>query len=359
MQNLNDPVIFKHGKGLENGYMLAPMTNQQSHADGTLSADEYTWLVKRAKGGFGLTMTCAAHVQQLGKTWPGQLGVFSDHHLDGLSRLASGIHEFGGHASVQLFHGGRRAQPDLIGRLPLGPSDDSETGAKAFSLEEVKALRDDFIAAAVRCQKAGFDSAEIHAAHGFVICQFLSPEFNRREDEYGGSPENRSRLLEEIITGIRKACGEDFAIGVRLSPERHGLIFEDMYTLTQKILAEGQVDFIDMSMHDAFKYPNDENYHEKTLSQWYLELPRGEVKMGVGGKLHTPEDVYRISELKPDFVVIGRAGILHHNFPELMVKAPDFVARQTPIGANILRQEGLSETFIKYLGTFPEFIAQN
>lgn len=359
MRNLNKPISFKHGKGMKNGFMLAPLTNQQSNEDGTLSDDEYRWLVKRAEGNFGLTITCAANVQEVGKTWPGQLGVFGDQHLEGLTRLAAGIHQHGGHASVQLFHGGRRATRDLINGPLQAPSFDRETGAEAMSLEAVKALRDDFIAAAVRCHKAGFDGVELHAAHGFVICQFLSPQFNHRDDEYGGTAENRARLLHEILAGIRKSCGEDFAIGVRLSPERHGLLFGDMLALTTEIMTTGQVDFVDMSMRDVFKYPDDENFQQKTLCQWYLDLPRGDAKMGVGGKIRTAEDVLRINALGPDFVVLGHAGILHHNFPDLMADSPDFVGRQTPVGPDILREEGLSETFITYLETFPEFVAQS
>ena len=93
-------------------------------------------------------------------------------------------------------------------------------------LQEVKQLRDDFIAAAVRSQQAGYDGVEIHGAHGYIVCQFLSELYNRRDDEYGGTLENRARLLFEIVNGIRQACGPEFLLGVRLSPERFGIRFE-------------------------------------------------------------------------------------------------------------------------------------
>ena len=86
MTDLAKPVHFMRGRGLNNGFMLAPMTNQQSNRDGALSGDEYHWLTKRAEGSFGLTMTCATQVQPVGKTWPGQLGVFGDQHLEGLHK---------------------------------------------------------------------------------------------------------------------------------------------------------------------------------------------------------------------------------------------------------------------------------
>ena len=91
MSNLYQPLQLKSGARLKNRFMLAPLTNTQSHTDGTLSDDEYRWLTMRAKGGFGLTMTCAAHVQAVGQGFPGQLGVFDDKHLEGLARLALGI----------------------------------------------------------------------------------------------------------------------------------------------------------------------------------------------------------------------------------------------------------------------------
>lgn len=91
MNSLSQPLDFPRGPNMKNRFMLAPMTNTQSHADGCLSDEEYQWLTMRAQGGFGLTMTCAAHVQAIGQGFPGQLGIFSDHHIPGLTKLADGI----------------------------------------------------------------------------------------------------------------------------------------------------------------------------------------------------------------------------------------------------------------------------
>mgnify|MGYP002129791217 CR=1 FL=1 len=100
--SLSAPLPLAHGPALRNRLLLAPLTNWQSHADGTLGEDEYHWLMMRAQGGFGLTMTCAAHVQANGQGFPGQLGVWSDQHLPGLKRLADGIHAAGSVSSRQL-----------------------------------------------------------------------------------------------------------------------------------------------------------------------------------------------------------------------------------------------------------------
>ena len=134
------PMTFLRGPAMKNRLMLAPLTNLQSHPDGRLSDDEYHWLTMRAKGGFGLTMSCAAHVQAIGQGFPGQLGIFGDEHLPGLRRLADGIREHDSVSVVQLHHAGMRSPQDLIGTTPVSPSADSETGARALSLDEVEAL---------------------------------------------------------------------------------------------------------------------------------------------------------------------------------------------------------------------------
>ena len=198
------PLKFQHGPSMKNRFMLAPLTNWQSHEDGILSDEEYNWLTKRAEGGFGLTMTCAAHVQEIGKGFPGQLGVFDDRHIEGLTRLANTIKSNNSVANVQLHHAGIRSPEDIIGQPPVGASDDEETGGRAMSVTQVQQLRDDFIAAAVRCDQAGFDGVELHGAHGYVLCQFFSEETNRRQDEYGGScllytsPSPRDGLLSRM-----------------------------------------------------------------------------------------------------------------------------------------------------------------
>ncbi len=110
---LFEPLSFAHGPAMKNRFMLAPLTNSQSHPDGRLSDAEFHWLTMRATGGFGLTMTCAAHVQRVGQGFPGQLGIFSDDHLEGLARLAAAIKLQNSLAVVQLHHAGMRSPADL------------------------------------------------------------------------------------------------------------------------------------------------------------------------------------------------------------------------------------------------------
>lgn len=337
---------------MKNRFMLAPLTNSQSHEDGLMSDEEFHWLTMRAKGGFGLTMTCASHVQAIGKGFPGQMGVFSDLHSEGLSRLAEEIKSHNSVAIVQLHHAGMRSPKELIGEDPVCPSDNEEFSARALTLEEVHQLRDDFIEAAIRSEKAGFDGVELHGAHGYVLCQFLSHEVNLRTDEYGGSLENRSRLLNEIIDGIRANCREDFMLGVRLSSERFGILLGESKELAQSLMTSGKIDFLDMSLWDVFKEPVEEEFKGKMLIEHFVELERGNTRLGVAGNIRTPQDATRAMEEGVDWVMIGRGAILHHDFPLLYEDNPEFTPSEIPVTEDYLANEGLSKKFIDYMSNW-------
>jgi len=355
---LTDSITFSCGAQMKNRFMLAPLTNRQSHEDGTLGEDELKWLSLRAKGGFGLTMTCASHVQEIGKGFPGQLGIFDDKHIEVHTKLAKAIQSYGSLAVIQLHHAGMRSPKEVIHKQPVCPSYNEEFDTKALSPDEVKLLRDDFIAASVRSQKAGYDGIEVHGAHGYILCQFLSTEINKREDEYGGSLENRSRILFEIIDGIREKCGTDFLIGVRLSPERFGMDLKEIKTLSQQLIDKGNIDFLDISLWDCFKYPEDDNYKNKTLLEHITALDYKNVKLTVAGKLSSGKDVHEILNSNVDFVTIGRSAILHHDFPKLVMEDPNFSPHTLPVSKDYLKNEGLSDTFIDYMNRWPGFVGE-
>lgn len=357
MTNLDSPLSLARGPAMKNRFMLAPLTNLQSHADGVLSDDEYRWLVKRAEGGFGVTMTCAAHVQAKGQGFPGQLGIFGDKHLGGLSRLAAGLNKEGTHSVVQLHHAGMRSPADLLGEAPHCPSANDEFKARAMSLDEVKASRDAFIAAAKRAEKAGFHGVELHGAHGYLICQFLSAEVNQRTDEYGGSFENRARFLYECIEGVRAECGRDFSLGVRLSPERFGMDLGEILGLAGALLKDDRIDYLDMSLWDSFKAPVDAA-GGKTLVELFGALPRGRTKLGAAGKILTGADCQRAMDAGLDFVVIGRGAILHHDFPKKVAADAGFQPIALPVPEAHLKAEGLGTAFLTYMKTWKGFVAE-
>lgn len=356
IEKLFEPLPLLRGKPMKNRFMLAPLTNQQSHADGTLSDDEHHWLTMRGKGGFALTMTAAAHVQAVGQGFPGQLGIFNDAHLDGLTKLAAALRATDTLSSVQLHHAGNRSPKDLVG-TPVCPSDDPETGARALTLPEVEQLRDDFITAAKRADAAGFDGVEVHGAHGYILAQFLSDETNHRTDNYGGSLENRARIIFEIIDGIRETCRADFQIGLRLSPERFGVKLAETRDVAAEVLRQGKIDYLDMSLWDVAKEPVEEEFQGRSLMSYFTDLPRGDVRLGVAGKIMTAEAALGVLEAGCDFAVIGRAAILRHDFPNRVRADAAYVSPALPVTAQHLRDEGLGEPFVTYMKGWPGFVA--
>ncbi|HPX36718.1 MAG TPA: NADH:flavin oxidoreductase [Mycobacterium sp.] len=356
MSNPFEAVTFTHGPAMKNRFMLAPLTNQQSNPDGTLSDDEERWLTMRAAGGFGMTMTCASHVDALGQGFAGQLGCFGDEHLPGLTRLAAGIHAQGSLAVVQLHHAGRRAPAELIGTAPVAPAADAKTGARAMTTVEVREVIESFVAAAVRCDKAGFDGVEIHGAHDYLLCQFLNAGFNNRTDEYGGSREARFRIVAEIITGIRERCRPDFILGVRISPERFGLATADMIDAFERLAATETVDFIDLSLWDVFKDAVDEEFAPQPLLKLFTALDRGSVRLAVAGHLYSGSDVQRALDLGADIVAIGRAAITNHDFPRLVQANPTSAMRELPVPREVLVAEGLGPAFLGYMANWEGFV---
>lgn len=351
MPSLSTPLPLSRGPAMKNRVALAPLTNWQSLPDGSLGDDEYRWLTLRARGDFSLTMTCAAHVQAVGQGFPGQLGIWSDAHLAGLERLARGIREAGSVSSVQIQHSGCRAKPKLTGQQPVAPWDDQETGARALSTAEVEQIVEDFVLAALRAERAGFDGAELHGAHGYLLGQFLDARNVLRTDRYGGSFENRSRILFEIVDGIRSHVGRSFQLGLRLSPERFGLTLPESRALAQAMLGSGQLDYLDMSLWDVFKEPMDEAFKGKTLLACFAELERGHTRLGVAGKIMDAATAQRCLDQGADFVLIGRGAILHHDFPRRAIADPGFAAAALPVSAEHLRQEGVGPAFLDYLST--------
>jgi 2,4-dienoyl-CoA reductase-like NADH-dependent reductase (Old Yellow Enzyme family) len=355
---LFEPLTFVRGPAMKNRFMLAPLTNLQSHPDGSLSDEEFRWLVKRAEGGFGLTMTCAAHVQAQGQGFPGQLGIYSDALLPGLTRLAAAIKAQNSVAIAQLHHAGMRSPKDLIGKTPVAPSDDKDSGARALLPNEVEQLTEDFIAAAIRAEKAGFDGAELHGAHGYILCAFLSPETNRRDDRWGGTLDNRARILRDIIAGIRKRCRPDFTLGVRLSPERFGLKLAEIRTLAGELMQSGDLDFLDMSLWDVFKEPVEPEFQGRSLMSYFTELQRGQTRLGVAGKIVGGDEATRVLADGADYAIIGRAAILHHDFPRRVEADPHFKPVALPVTPEYLAAEGLSPKFIAYMRNWKGFVTE-
>lgn len=219
--------LFTPGKignvEIKNRLVMSPMGTNISGLDGAPTDEMIEFYEARAIGGVGLIYTEVCRVNEVhGAAMLRQLSLTSDRNIEPMSKLTSAIHNHGTKIFCQLHHPGRETARVLLGGAPVvAPSaimcKFTKEETRALEHSEVLELVQQFIAAAVRAKKAGFDGVELHAAHGYLLNQFLSPYTNKRTDEYGGSFENRMRFITEIITGIHKTCGDDYPVTVRLS----------------------------------------------------------------------------------------------------------------------------------------------
>ena len=221
--------LFSEGKigaiTLKNRVIMTAAGCEMSDEDGRITEEYIAYYEARAKGGVGGIITELVQVNgETGVMNSHQVKLWKDDCVDGLRRLADRIHQYDCRLFLQLQHPGNVTTPDKLGgREPVSASDVSNLifsqPVRPMTREEIHALTEQFGDGAYRAKQAGVDGVEIHAAHFYLLHQFISPYFNHRTDEYGGSRENRMRLLKEIIQNIRQKCGNEFAILVRLSVE--------------------------------------------------------------------------------------------------------------------------------------------
>ncbi len=206
---------------LKNRIIMAPMLVGYGHLDGRVSQSTIDYYEARAKGGAGLIVVEAACIDSpAGLEGMGQIHIDDYRYVEGLTRLAHSIKKHGARAFIQLFHAGRQTSSNIIGRQPVAPSalpcPMIAEKPRPLEIHEIKDIEEKFINAACYAGKAGFDGVEIHAAHGYLINQFLSGYSNQRSDSYGGTLENRMRILLNIIRGIRELV-PDLALSVRVN----------------------------------------------------------------------------------------------------------------------------------------------
>lgn len=357
VSDLFKPLTLLHGPAMRNRFMLAPLTNQQSEHGGFASEFDQEWIRQVAQGGYALMQTCATHVEASGIAFDRQLGIFSDAHLPGLTQMAASVRQGGGLSAVQLHHAGHRANP-LLGGVPAPASNDTVPGIKALRTEEVERIRDSFIAGAKRAELAGFDGVAVHGAFGWILSEFMSPQYNDRTDKYGGSVENRARLTIEVIEGIRRACGPDFQIGWRLSVERYGLLLEELREITAEILDRELIDYLDLALWDSAQIVQDGAFRGQTMLSVFTDIPRRGVRLGTAGKIMSAQRAGQLMEQGCDFVLVGRAGILQRDFPHQVKANPLYDSPKLPVTAEYLRQGGLSERFINHMRGWQSFVSR-
>lgn len=347
---------------MPNRIALAPMTNQQSLADGQLGDDELHWLARRVDGGFGMIATCAAYVALDGKAWDGELGIERDDQLPGLTRLATRLRRNGGAAFVQLFHGGVRATSKLSGEQVWSAStwqEDSPTfeTPRAATVADLERVIGQFADAAARAELAGFDGIELHGAHGYLLSQFLSATMNPRADGWGGDLVGRARLIREVTRAVRARVGSRFAVGVRLSLEdwgsAKGLDLDESLQVS-RWLAEDGVDFVHASLWRAGEMTNKRpEVHPVPLLRDVL--PR-DVAVIACGSIWSAADATALLERGADMVALGRAAILNPDWPR-DARAPGWEPKRPPMTRAELLDRAVSPLFAHYLTRWKNFVA--
>ena len=355
MPSLFEPLEFGNGVTAPNRLWLAPMTNLQSHADGSLGDDELAWLERRAEGGFGVVETCAAYVAHDGKAWAGELGMSDDAFAPGLARLAGAISKHGALGFGQLFHGGLRADPALNGVTTYSASAVETKGAStpvAATEAWIQGAIVQFRDAAVRCAKAGFQGVELHGAHGYLLGQFLSSVQNQRADGWGGPFETRARLLREVLRVVRAAVPAKFVVGVRISPEDFGqsvgLDLDESLQLASWLCDDG-ADFIHVSLWNASRMTT-KRPTEHPIPLFRAAIP-ARVPLVIAGSIWTREEAERAMTAGADAIAIGRAAILNPDGPKNARDAA-WTPTRAPMSAADLEARAVSKTFVEYLRRF-------
>lgn len=354
MTDLYAPLVFRTGLTSKNRLLLAPMTNQQSNEDGSLGEDERRWLVSRAEAGFGALITCAAHVTKDGQGWPGELGIFEDTLLPGLTSLAGDLRARGAVSLVQIFHGGLRADASVSGSQPLTAS--ATATAREATKEDIARLIEAFAAAAERAERAGFDGVELHGAHGYLFGQFLSALDNQRSDAWGGSLENRARLIREATRAVRARVRPTFTVGVRLSPEDFGQargLDLDESLQTAAWLAEDGVDFVHISLWKAQQNTR-KRPEEHPVPLFRRALP-DDVRLIAAGSIWTRAEADALLAQGADGVALGRSAIVNRQWPELAHDSTWEPVRP-PVSLAHLEDSGLSPRFARYMAQWKGFV---
>jgi 2,4-dienoyl-CoA reductase-like NADH-dependent reductase (Old Yellow Enzyme family) len=267
MAHLFDPLRLR-SLTFGNRIFVSPMC-QYSSVDGLSTDWHFVHLGSRAVGGAALVLTEASAVTAEGRISPQDLGIYDDAHVSGLARIVRFVQSQGAAAGIQLAHAGRKGStaapwkggkavaPEDGGWQPVGPTDapftDGYPVPRALATAEIGEVVAAFRGAAVRAREAGFQVAEIHAAHGYLIHEFLSPLINTRTDEYGGSYDNRVRLCLEVVEAVRSAWPEELPLFVRLSCtdwKEGGWDLEQSVELARRLKERG-VDLVDCSSGGA------------------------------------------------------------------------------------------------------------
>ncbi len=241
-----------NGMTLANRFVRSATWEGMANEDGSCTPRLTDFMAELARGGVGLIITGHTYVSRDGQAGIRQLGIYDDKLLPGLSEMTRAVHKSGGKIVMQLAHAGCHAASRLTDSEPAGPSVmEGKKGplCREITREEIQETAKAFGEGAFRARKAGYDGVQIHGAHGYLLSQFLSPFYNKREDEYGGSIENRARIVLEVFRSVRTAVGDDFPVLIKINSEdfvEKGQTQEDMLETAAMLEKEG-IDAMELS----------------------------------------------------------------------------------------------------------------
>lgn len=283
------------------------MQTGRASFEGAITNRLINFYVRRSSN-LGLSIVEHSYISPTGKIGPKQLAIHDDSLISGLEKLANALHEVGAPAVVQISHAGGVTNKRVISTEPAGPSPREKT--RMLEVNEIYNIADEFVSAAKRADKAGFDGVELHGAHGYLLNQFYSPLFNRREDEFGGSLEKRMRFPLLVVEKVRQSLGSKLLL-YRLGSDDlapHGTHIEDSVEFAKRLEKTG-VDIIDVSGGMCGSEPKQLRKIKGYFVPQATEIKKaiGIPVIGVGGITEAEYANQLVSEGKVDLVAIGRA----------------------------------------------------
>ena len=309
-----------NGMALKNRFVRSATWEGMATEDGRVTPRLIDTMVELATGGVGLIISGHAYVTKSGQASPWQLGLYDDSLIDGLRSMTDAVHAAGGRIVAQLAHAGHLALEKAIGTPPVVASNFeglAQTPRTELSVDDIQRLKNVYTEAARRAQTAGFDGIQLHSAHGYLFSQFLSPWFNRRTDDYGGTLDNRVRIHVETIRAIRKAVGSDWPLLVKMNCEdfaEGGLNVADSISAAGQMVAAG-LDAIELSgglLTGGKLSPSRPNINKKE-KEAYFKAAAHTFKRSLGvplilvGGIRSPDVAERlIDEGAADYVSMSR-----------------------------------------------------
>jgi 2,4-dienoyl-CoA reductase-like NADH-dependent reductase (Old Yellow Enzyme family) len=299
-----------NGMTLKNRLVRSATWENMADAKGHMTEKLFRLYQDLAKGGVGMIITGYAFVTENEQPNPGMMGIYQDSFIDEYRELTEMVHAHGSRIVLQIAYGGSQTTYQSEGRVIWGASDIADLATKVIptpmTREDISTLVQAFGSAAARAKEAGFDGVQFHGAHSYLLSQFLSPHYNRRSDEYGGSLENRARIFTQTYDEIRRRVGSDFLVLTKVHATdfvENGATFEECRYVCQQLAQRG-IDAIEISggsaasgernpLRTKINSPDKEAYHAPYAAKLAAELS---VPIIVVGGIRSPEVVEQLLE---------------------------------------------------------------